>query len=326
MSRFLFLAIVSLVAAFRTIAVADLIGLVDDQNQLVLRGDGQQVVAIEFASSAGLLVPLEDEAATPWELLIANSEQNVAVGNLGPAITIDGDLVTGIGYTGDDPATDLSATWGDESDTLIPLDVILDPGELLSGFVNLQGQIVLVGTGQEVAGVQFASESGQLVPVSDEPTIDASPFEFFLSNTPELITLGTLQSGVIVDGEVTIPVGYSGDDPESDLDANWGATGSTLQVPFVITREICGGELVADLDGDGAVGFTDFLILSENFGGPGEYEDGDLDCNGDINFPDFLILSRDFGTQLEAVTVPEPNSFTCASISLLLLLVLTRRR
>ena len=54
--------------------------------------------------------------------------------------------------------------------------------------------------------------------------------------------------------------------------------------------------LVADIDLDGSVGFTDFLVLSQNFGSSVESgTSGDLDFDGQVSFQDFLILSRDFG-------------------------------
>ena len=55
-----------------------------------------------------------------------------------------------------------------------------------------------------------------------------------------------------------------------------------------------------DADGDGVVDFSDFLILSSNFGR--EVEDGiasaDFDNNGVVDFVDFLMLSENFGREL----------------------------
>ena len=70
------------------------------------------------------------------------------------------------------------------------------------------------------------------------------------------------------------------------------------------------GLTAGDADGNGAVEFADFFVLSNNFGSPGAYIDGDFDFNGNVEFADFLILSNNFsrsGTVLEA-SVPEPNS------------------
>ena len=50
-----------------------------------------------------------------------------------------------------------------------------------------------------------------------------------------------------------------------------------------------------DTDGNGQVEFTDFLVLSANFGQAGNYTQGDFDCDGQIEFADFLLLSANFG-------------------------------
>jgi len=84
-------------------------------------------------------------------------------------------------------------------------------------------------------------------------------------------------------------------------------------LPIEITLEMCSNGLttgdvvlnfseksepkvVGDIDGDGMAGFSDFLVLSDNFGmnvEPGT--NGDLDGNGMVAFPDFLILSQNVG-------------------------------
>ena len=62
-----------------------------------------------------------------------------------------------------------------------------------------------------------------------------------------------------------------------------------------------------DFDGDGRVGFTDFVLFASRFGstrGDGTYETKyDLDVDGAIGFSDFVIFARDFGKE-----VSSPNS------------------
>lgn len=56
--------------------------------------------------------------------------------------------------------------------------------------------------------------------------------------------------------------------------------------------------LRGDADGDGTVGFSDFLILSSNFGKNDQsFADGDFDADGQVTFADFLVLSANFGTK-----------------------------
>ena len=58
--------------------------------------------------------------------------------------------------------------------------------------------------------------------------------------------------------------------------------------------------LLGDLDGNGLVGFADFLTLSDNFGRSTDvsYFDGDIDEDGGIDFKDFLELSANFGAKI----------------------------
>ena len=77
------------------------------------------------------------------------------------------------------------------------------------------------------------------------------------------------------------------------------------------------GSVAGDLDGDGKVEFSDFLILSRNFGTEEtSYAAGNIDLVEGITFDDFLILARNFGfdgrTQIDAV--PEPSEFANALI------------
>lgn len=58
--------------------------------------------------------------------------------------------------------------------------------------------------------------------------------------------------------------------------------------------------LAGDVDNNGEVDFTDFLVLANNFGRDDDVvrEDGDLDEDGVVSFLDFLILANNFGRSL----------------------------
>ena len=54
--------------------------------------------------------------------------------------------------------------------------------------------------------------------------------------------------------------------------------------------------LPGDLDQNGTVDFTDFLVLSENFGKrEAKPDEGDINEDGEISFEDFLLLQNNFG-------------------------------
>ena len=52
-----------------------------------------------------------------------------------------------------------------------------------------------------------------------------------------------------------------------------------------------------DVNNDGKVDFTDFLILADNYGfDTGKvWADGDMNCDGIVQFVDFLILAQNYG-------------------------------
>lgn len=61
---------------------------------------------------------------------------------------------------------------------------------------------------------------------------------------------------------------------------------------------------LGDADGDGVVGFTDFLELSKYFGQEVDnHTQGDFDCDGTVTFADFLILSRNYGKSTIATSL-----------------------
>ena len=82
-----------------------------------------------------------------------------------------------------------------------------------------------------------------------------------------------------------------------------------------------------DADMNGEVDFGDFLALSGAFETDGGWSGGDFDGSGLTDFVDFLTLSGNFGQTVTAVaSVPEPSSVALATLSLLALGVLLRRK
>ena len=71
-----------------------------------------------------------------------------------------------------------------------------------------------------------------------------------------------------------------------------------------------------DLDGNGAVEFADFLVLSANFNhDTPRYIDGNINLEGGVDFADFLVLSANFGRISNNVeTVPEPAGLGSDSV------------
>ena len=91
------------------------------------------------------------------------------------------------------------------------------------------------------------------------------------------------------------------------------------EVPLIPCNPDTGG----DVDGDGRIGFSDFLILSANFGlDVDSHEQGDVDCDGVVSFGDFIVQSAWFGKWTPGVlAVPEPSGLALASVATLGLLL-----
>ena len=69
--------------------------------------------------------------------------------------------------------------------------------------------------------------------------------------------------------------------------------------------------IAGDVEGNGAVEFKDFLILSANFGREEaeiSWRDGDFNNDQLVGFTDFLLLSKSFGELARTESVPEPTS------------------
>ena len=62
---------------------------------------------------------------------------------------------------------------------------------------------------------------------------------------------------------------------------------------FTVTAEV-----TPDFDGDGEVGFADFFLLAEAFGGSDPQFD--LDESGEVDFADFFLFAESFGQPARA--------------------------
>ena len=74
----------------------------------------------------------------------------------------------------------------------------------------------------------------------------------------------------------------------------------TIRVIARLTAKESG--LTGDFDGDGSVGFQDFLIFAQGFGGTDSRFD--LDGDGSVGFRDFLVFAQNFGKSVEVATKP----------------------
>ena len=86
--------------------------------------------------------------------------------------------------------------------------------------------------------------------------------------------------------------------------------------------------LPGDADLDSKVDFSDFLVLSGNFGrDTNSWSDGNFDGEAGVMFADFLLLSANFGAvSSAAATVPEPSAMSLLGLALAAWLLPRRSR
>lgn len=89
----------------------------------------------------------------------------------------------------------------------------------ITASLNESDFIVISGSGVPLLGLDFESQAGLLVPI---PEANPDPFGFLLENLPTQVTYGSLTDPVVIDGDVTLGVGYTGDINGDDLIGSWG--------------------------------------------------------------------------------------------------------
>jgi MYXO-CTERM domain-containing protein len=175
-------------------------------------------------------------------------------------------------------------------------------------------------------------QSGRLVAeIFEWNSADGNVTEEFLAGSEEVAA--TYENGdKINDEDLTFPIPVPANATSVTLQFEMFDAGNDWWWAIDNIRLLSGGEAVCsvmgDVDGDCAVQFSDFLILSENFGNmvPAGTM-GDLNGDGDVAFADFLILSENFGTSAATpASVPEPTGFVIGMLGLLGLTVRRRRR
>ena len=212
------------------------------------------------------------------------------------------------------------ASAGPNANAILSLDLILN-GEVGNQIDNGITSGNVSGRGTKIAIEVFAkSVTASLVGVKIEFEFDASVLTFdkaensaFAFVIPEVagtnfasVTPVTLSSsGFLARAEFTTAVDVT------DREFSLGIKQVTLAESAVVQDEITTPDVIKfnaalspDFDGDGMVGFADFVQFAGVFGssrGDGTYQTKyDLDSDGAIGFSDFVIFTNDFGTSAPA--------------------------
>jgi|GEM_PF-1589311 len=107
----------------RPLASVPLTGELRDGKIVLISTEPVRAAGLDFQSVLGLLEPISDPPGpVPFTLLLSNTRNQITWGNLGSTVTIDGELVTAAGYTGDPTSGDLRLFVGIHTESIeIPL-------------------------------------------------------------------------------------------------------------------------------------------------------------------------------------------------------------
>lgn len=238
-----------------------------------------------------------------------------------------------------------AALWADDILADGPADFV--PAVPVIPNVNVNGEVVVASEIIDGKQVGTINDFAQYVLTIDGDFIDA---DHILVNTDTtvgntVLDLNNAKLKVEIQGEFTVGddfVLFFADEVQNIDTINWDfpdsglfdLSGLTPEGGFRITYVgenaaaalaiDCNGDgttdltcgLEADFDGSGLVDFSDFLILSGNYGQEViSYSEGDVDGNGIVDFGDFLVLSGNFGAGVAGTAaVPEPSSMLMLSV------------
>ena len=181
-----------------------------------------------------------------------------------------------------------------------------DDGKLVMG----ADEVVTIG------GIEITSASGGLLPPEDDDPLGSSgPFVHDVRSDSESVVWFTPASSQFANAS------NGGEVLTEDLVTKIMIKNGTDDLQFryylfdsheVFTGEVelpdFTAELLGDLDGNGIVDFTDFLVLADNFGSsPATLAEGDINGDGQVQFEDFLILAENYGSTAAAASIPEPS-------------------
>ncbi len=175
---------------------------------------------------------------------------------------------------------------------------------------NMYNQASAVSNGSTAAGSNFMEHRVSINEIKSEI---ANTSLYYDAVTPAKVWKCAVRLAANVSGSSS----WEGDKSGSAYDPS--------DATYMVWTYVPVETVMGDANEDGAVNFSDYLALSQNFGASGRTTDwsmGEFNADMVVNFSDYLILSQNFGSAFGA-SVPEP-----ATMSLILLggLALLRRK
>ena len=223
---------------------------------------------------------------------------------------------------------------GANANAVLSLDLIADGGSgnqrddgVTTGAVSGQGTTIAIevfarGVTTSLRGVilKFKFDASLLSYVKAENSAfplaipDASAGTNLAATTPATLAA----SGFLARAEFETVADVTGREFSIGIESVTLAESSASQDELTTTREISFNATPSpDFDGDGTVGFSDFIAFASKFGtqrGDAAFDARfDLDGDGETGFSDFIVFARQFGTTVApppptpAVAIPDAN-------------------
>lgn len=216
---------------------------VNDDYQIVISGTGDPVTALRLESPSGSLVPGNDPS--PFVAASPNSTSRVSFEPAGGVLAIDGEIVLNTQWN-PTRQRDITLVYGllgqlprkrirPNADRYprVP-EYILHGVDPLLITIDDQNRFVLTGTGQQISGIEFTSETGSLTPSQNR----TDPFPFLLANSAKKITVGILGEPAEISGSFVLDFGPTSPDAlhEIAISVGYGAMPIAIEPNVVCTN------------------------------------------------------------------------------------------
>ncbi|MCZ6631801.1 MAG: cohesin domain-containing protein, partial [bacterium] len=264
---------------------------------------GQATATVVAEAEGNLSIQVSSSGARPVVATLAvPAPAALGEGPVGP-MALDLDITAG------DQEQRQSTTTPKAGD-IVDIDLVATSGA--SGLIGYQATVTFSGTQLEFSSFAATGLFDGALPIS-------TPGEGVIRVSVAFIgaTATTSESGSIGKLSFKVKDGFSGATRVSLISGQF-ATSATSQTKLTIgsggatvligSADAAPAALTPDFDGDGQVGFPDFLLFAAAFGsetGDTAYSARlDLDQSGDIGFPDFLQFAAAFGKAVSELGKP----------------------
>ena len=159
----------------------------DEDNNIVITGIGQDVSAIHFKSPTGALRPTDDEKVAPFPVMLENDANSIVLGVLG-GVVLDGSFVTDIGPISPDRLDEIQIEVGYSSTnaaTTTEINKACRRCNIPGVSFDEDGELSFENLTSPVTGLTFTSRGDHLTPTDLPPGVtlaNSSPNEFSLNS------------------------------------------------------------------------------------------------------------------------------------------------